>query len=352
VVWLHGDHLGSTSLATSEGPSPTVVGRQLYAPFGEVRWTSGALGTDFGFTGQRADGYIGLVHMGARWYNVKVGRWVSADTIVPDPGDPQDFNRYTYSRNNALKYVDPSGYDCVTVDGEIRCSDQIPATNEYWDSMTPEQQNLAAAAFLRFLEDPDYFLYLYLNDNRNRDLMYLNSWAQNRERKQVEVLLGIDPNVTFEQIDQAVRLAASGDIDAEEFLWRVSPALAFSMLEHGSQLMGAASATIKWGFGKIRSVLGRGGGLSAPPSTQAVHGNSLASSKPTWLYKLVDRNTGQVMKYGITSSTNPQWRYTKQWYTANNVDLVRVAQGQRWHMYQLEYQLNVQNNSPWSKYGH
>jgi RHS repeat-associated protein len=99
VVWLHGDHLGSTSLATSEGPSPTVVGRQLYKPFGEVRWASGALETDFGFTGQREDGYIRLVHMGARWYNRELGRWVSPDSLVPDTANPQSLNRYSYLRH-------------------------------------------------------------------------------------------------------------------------------------------------------------------------------------------------------------------------------------------------------------
>jgi RHS repeat-associated protein len=108
VAWLHGDHLGSTSLTTNE--SGEAGARQLCAPFGEVRWASGALGTDFGFTGQREDGYIGLVQMGARWYNGEVGRWVSADTIVPEPADPQDFNRYAFSRNNPLRFVDPTGH--------------------------------------------------------------------------------------------------------------------------------------------------------------------------------------------------------------------------------------------------
>ncbi|NOH04081.1 MAG: hypothetical protein HND47_19985 [Chloroflexi bacterium] len=32
------------------------------------------------------------------------------DTIVPDPSNPQDWDRYSYSRNNPLKYIDPSGH--------------------------------------------------------------------------------------------------------------------------------------------------------------------------------------------------------------------------------------------------
>ena len=31
---------------------------------------------------------------------------------MPEPGDPQDLNRYTYVRNNPVRYSDPSGY-CI-----------------------------------------------------------------------------------------------------------------------------------------------------------------------------------------------------------------------------------------------
>jgi RHS repeat-associated protein len=108
VVWLHGDHLGSTSLTTNE--SMQVVARQLYKPFGEVRWVTGTLGTDFGFTGQREDVYIKLVEMGARWYDPQAGRWTSPDTIIPDPANPQSLNRYSYVNNRVLRYVDPTGH--------------------------------------------------------------------------------------------------------------------------------------------------------------------------------------------------------------------------------------------------
>ncbi len=39
-----------------------------------------------------------------------LGRFVSADTIVPSPGDPQNLNRYSYVRNSPVKYTDPTGH--------------------------------------------------------------------------------------------------------------------------------------------------------------------------------------------------------------------------------------------------
>jgi len=35
---------------------------------------------------------------------------MSADTLIPDPYDTQAYNRYSYVKNNPLKYTDPSGH--------------------------------------------------------------------------------------------------------------------------------------------------------------------------------------------------------------------------------------------------
>ncbi len=105
VVYLHSDHLGSAS-ATS-GAS---VGTQIYYAFGNIRSTTGTTPTDFGFTGQRRDASAGLMYYGARYYDATLGRFVSADTIVPQAGNPQGLNRYSYVGNNPLKYTDPSGH--------------------------------------------------------------------------------------------------------------------------------------------------------------------------------------------------------------------------------------------------
>jgi RHS repeat-associated protein len=109
VTYLHGDHLGSTSLVTNDAGG--FVARVLYYPYGEERYEEGTLPTDYGFTGQRRDSYTQLIQMGDRWYDAQLGRWISADTIVPDPVNPQSFNRYSYVYDNPLKYVDPTGHD-------------------------------------------------------------------------------------------------------------------------------------------------------------------------------------------------------------------------------------------------
>jgi hypothetical protein len=39
-------------------------------------------------------------------------RFTQPDTIIPNPTNSQDLNRYTYVRNNPIRYTDPSGHDC------------------------------------------------------------------------------------------------------------------------------------------------------------------------------------------------------------------------------------------------
>jgi len=51
----------------------------------------------------------------ARWYDPYLNQFTQPDTIVPDPYNSQDYDRYAYARNNPLRYTDPSGH--------IPCSD-------------------------------------------------------------------------------------------------------------------------------------------------------------------------------------------------------------------------------------
>jgi RHS repeat-associated protein len=115
VYYLHGDHLGSTSLTSDSAGA--VVAESRYLPYGQERWSNGAGVTDFGFTSQRADSGFGLLDYNARYYSATLGRFISPDSIVPDPTSSGGFNRYRYTRNNPCKYTDPSGHCIVGYSG-------------------------------------------------------------------------------------------------------------------------------------------------------------------------------------------------------------------------------------------
>lgn len=54
---------------------------------------------------------FGLLDYNARFYDPITGRFTSADTIVP--GGVQGLDRYAYSNNAPLNYIDPSGHEAT-----------------------------------------------------------------------------------------------------------------------------------------------------------------------------------------------------------------------------------------------
>ncbi|MBN2005376.1 MAG: hypothetical protein JXA21_18610 [Anaerolineae bacterium] len=120
--YLASDRLGSVSLAMDG--SGAVMDERRYLPYGQERWTKGAAVSDFGFTGQRNEAGFGLMDYNARYYSPLLGRFISADTYVPEPGKSQGWNRYAYVHNNPLSHVDPSGHCTPGVD----CPEDLPVT--------------------------------------------------------------------------------------------------------------------------------------------------------------------------------------------------------------------------------
>jgi RHS repeat-associated protein len=117
VSYLHGDHLNSASLATNAGGTAVPNSPTRYYPYGSTRSGGSGLPTEYRFTGQRREvglgGPDGLYFYNARWYDPYLGRFLSADTIVPSAGNPQSLNRYSYVLNSPLRFADPTGhYEC------------------------------------------------------------------------------------------------------------------------------------------------------------------------------------------------------------------------------------------------
>ncbi len=109
TYFTHGDHLGSLNVLTNSGG--TEVQRLTYLPFGETHANQGSV--DFHqhrYTDQEQDPETGLYFYQARYYNPVLGRFISPDSLVPDPGNPQSLNRYSYVINNPVNLIDPTGH--------------------------------------------------------------------------------------------------------------------------------------------------------------------------------------------------------------------------------------------------
>jgi RHS repeat-associated protein len=105
--YFHPDHLGSASLMTNT--SGAQMGRWSYLPFGGTFKTEGPGKSDWRYTGQRQDDSTGLYFYNARYYDPTLGRFVSPDTVIANPYNPQNLNRYAYCDNNPINFIDPTG---------------------------------------------------------------------------------------------------------------------------------------------------------------------------------------------------------------------------------------------------
>jgi RHS repeat-associated protein len=118
TFYLLNDHLTSTAITTnSSGVRQTEL---RYFAYGGTRYNPGSQMTIYRYTGQRWDVNTGLYDYGARWYDPAIGRFLAADSIVPNPGDSQSLNRYMYVLGNPLKYSDPSGHAACSA-GDRSC---------------------------------------------------------------------------------------------------------------------------------------------------------------------------------------------------------------------------------------
>ena len=106
--YFHADHLGSTSVLTNA--SGTAEEHNSYRPYGDIHTHTGTSDEVYKYTGQERDASTDLYFYQARYYAQGLGRFVSPDSIVQNPLDPQAFNRYAYARNNPVRYTDPTGH--------------------------------------------------------------------------------------------------------------------------------------------------------------------------------------------------------------------------------------------------
>ncbi|MCL4870169.1 MAG: RHS repeat-associated core domain-containing protein [Anaerolineae bacterium] len=113
------DHLSSTRLLAAPNGSPVQGTTAHYLPYGDYRGNAPTATplTERGYTGHHENREIGLTYMNARFYSPTSGRFLTADTLIPSPANPQSHNRYSYVLGNAMNLVDPSGHRAENLEG-------------------------------------------------------------------------------------------------------------------------------------------------------------------------------------------------------------------------------------------
>jgi RHS repeat-associated protein len=126
VTYLHTDHLNSPRLATND--TGTVIWRWESTAFGETQPNEDPDGDgttttiNLRFPGQYYDQESGLQYNWHRYYDPKIGRYVTSDPIGLRGG----FNTYAYVENSPVTWIDPYGLLGYTPPGDDNRRGGIP----------------------------------------------------------------------------------------------------------------------------------------------------------------------------------------------------------------------------------
>jgi RHS repeat-associated protein len=103
----HTDGLGSVRALTNTGGH--VVQTYETDEFGRPLVSMGTIAQPFGYAGEAADQETGFIYLRARMYDPDGGRFLQRDYVNGAVLNPKSFDRYLYTGNNPVSYVDPSG---------------------------------------------------------------------------------------------------------------------------------------------------------------------------------------------------------------------------------------------------
>ena len=115
AYWIyHYDARGSaTNLVGAKNGNLYRAEENIYDAFGneekEIKQSTSSVVNDIKFTGAVLDN-SGTYYLGSRHYDPNTGRFLQQDTFKGEAYSPWTQNLYTYTSNNPVNYVDPTGH--------------------------------------------------------------------------------------------------------------------------------------------------------------------------------------------------------------------------------------------------
>jgi len=125
TLYYHTDHLGSSGYVTDK--KGEFYEHTEYTSSGES-WVNekvtGNANLPYKYCLKEMDNETGLYYYGARYYDARTSRFISADDRFDDLYSSAGLNIFSYCHNNPVRFIDPSGHDYEDTKGNTRRGDK------------------------------------------------------------------------------------------------------------------------------------------------------------------------------------------------------------------------------------
>ena len=256
IFYVATDHMSSPTLVMDT--AGVVIERAWTHPFGEentLPLSAAGLLSDYKvpsdaltkmnhrFQGRESDYPGEFIDFGARVYLPSIGRFMTADTIIPDPSSGQSWNRYSFVQNNPLGFTDPSGNNEVGVNETAE-----PEADVYTGpgSVSPSVQRTTEEAQAAFDQGgPAY----ESTERRAATPSAGGGWHLGFKHQWID---GADGNVTVKLFGQSVTLSKSGAT------WNMSQGPLSGSIGPNGQDVGLTVMSVRGGVNNTGAYVGAG----------------------------------------------------------------------------------------------
>lgn len=146
AYYYHIDYQGSVRRLTDENAK--LVAAYDYDAFGNRKTLMESVDNPFAYTGRELDIVTGLYYFRARYYDPRLGRFISTDPIPAGLENAIGHNPYLYALNNPLRYNDPLGMNATDRWPFLRNAFS-PGRISHWGNDILRFEYLKAKAILR-----------------------------------------------------------------------------------------------------------------------------------------------------------------------------------------------------------
>ena len=289
-------------------------------------------GYRYGFNGKENDNEVkgegNSVDFGARIYDSRVGKWLSVDYIAK-----QDVSPYQYASNNPIIFIDPDGNDEYLFHSNgtwsvkrakgpdvFKKQDVENGTYRVLNSRLPKNFSLSS---IGKLEDLNFISQYALDNEQFKNDINDNQGDGEAQSAHDELALYAWGYATATAVDKATDLMSFGGKAAVK---KVAVRATDELIEAA----GKATSAVKKAYTAMKTD---------------------KRSRIYKLYKVVDRKTGELRKWGHTTMKNLKDRYKGTKYLEDK-DIIEIEKGPRDKIlpkerHKIKTEPGPDNREPW-----